>query len=199
MRLEEDAGRARDELLAVLHDLARDGPTQDELDTYRREILGDYYDAPWLLERSGLDELLGRPPSDRREDVIALTSRSVADALGAALETRIVLAPESLAPADGYHDGDDVAVEPVKGRVHRAREGDAQLTVGPEGVTWDDVTSRFESIVAVVRGASGALLLIGRDRSWMELAEEDWEDGAELLAAVAASLPDGIVIPAPCR
>jgi hypothetical protein len=206
--LEKDAGSVRAELLAVLESLARDGPSAAELERtreWRLKRLADSRRAEYRLERYACDELLGAPRGgDEREQLMALTPEGVADALRPALDTLMVLAPESLDALEGFHAYDDEEIAPVGGKRHRARDARSyeELVVGPDGVSWlgdgDPLTVRFAHVCAARRVESG-LKLIERDGTWIELLETDWVGGASLLEAIERALPEEVFVPAPVR
>lgn len=203
---EEDAGRVRDELLAVLDGVARDGPTAGELKRAQTDWLEHL--APDVaadrLQHRVHDELLGVPyrsDGELRREVASMTPATVAAALAASLPTLMILAPRRLAAPPGFDDYDERSPDPVAGTTFASSEegSSVRLILGPEGVSSvgdeDPVTIRFADMCAAFTSDPRSVELISRDGLWLDVDAADWTDGNELLERILKALPPEILVP----
>ena len=210
---DEDAVTVQDALLAIYDELAGDGPTEQEMERDRelfRTAMADDESAPGGLDYLAMNELFGAPVL-YKEDLLAehekVTPAAAAQALAAALETALVLAPEvTPKPARALCDYPWHSKRVVDGKTYRPRglrnRGKAKLIVGEEGLTWfgsdpdRPATVLFSECVAAVHEEGGALTVIDRDMTSIQVHRAQWRGGDEVLRAIEAALPERLFIPA---
>ena len=210
---DEDAATVLDAQLAIYDELAREGPTGEEIERDRelfRTAVADDESAPGGLDYLAMNELFGAPVL-YKEELLAehekATPAAAAEALAAALETALVLAPEGTEkPARALSDYPWYSSGIVEGKAHRPRglrnRGKARLILGEEGISLvgsdpgQVATVRFSDCVAAVHEEGGGLTLIGRDMTPIEVHRAWWRGGDEVLRAIEASIPERLFIPA---
>jgi hypothetical protein len=205
--LDEHAAQVRDELLAVVDDLADEGASAHEIaaeqERYDRSEDDPGHVLRWL--DSGVrDELLGRPLASRaqlREEFYAVDAAAIGNALRAVRESMIVIGPAGVPAGDErLAEWGDWDVSPVEGRAYRARRRNFGRTVIPDVVVGEagvslvpaagaTVTLRFEDCVAVVRSPGGELTLLSVDQSSITITPGALRAGDEVEAAIYAGIP----------
>lgn len=210
-----DAGRVRDELLAVLDELADGGPTEAEL-AWDRSVMSRSLDeqrAPLgILEGGARDLLMGVEPMTRAQllhDREALTADAVATAVRGVLDTLIAVVPTDLRrrPDDRLPEYAPERRDRPDGRVHRPtarwrlwRER-SELHVGEGFLSYrltdpdDALTWRFEDVVAGIPGLSGSLTVVGRDDYSIVIHPHRYQDGLRARDDVAAALGPSRTVP----
>lgn len=208
--LDEHAERVGVELLAILHELADQGPTREELaaECVRRDR-GESEDPESdlaELDAAMTNELLGAPVEEREQLIAerdAVAPEDVAAAMREALATALVIAPFGTRPPREGLTVHAPAEEPIEGREFRpqARRARERVMIGEAGVTLagvegGPVTVRSRPGSFAIKGAGG-WILSDRDGAYIELIcsalrEGDDADrmleelfGAELRAAPA--------------
>ncbi len=205
-------------MVRVLRELAADGPTDEEL-AHDLEGAREHAADPRAVEaevaQTALDALRGRPevpPQERLAQAAAVTPADVADLLRTALPSLLVLVPDDAPPVlPDVEELPPLSSLTLSGRELRRRlrsdaPRGARLVVGPEGVMLRlspqaRVTVRYADCVAVGVGELDHrhLDLVDAGGLTLQVCEQDWRGGPELLTEVEAAvagvprfvLPDG--------
>jgi predicted Zn-dependent peptidase len=199
----------RDALLAVLHELAADGPTDAELAAETATMARGFDERDGrlaFLDIQASEVLFGadvRQPADTMASRGAVTSDEARDALAQSLESLLMLAnsPEMPSPWVTYPAWSSSV---VRGRELRpagfhlpGRGAKERLVVADDGVSvvtpGGALTVRWHDLVAVVHEAPTVRRVIGRDGFIVTVAAEAWRDGAQAVAAIDAAAPSDVV------
>jgi hypothetical protein len=218
-------GAAAKELVAVVRELAADGPTDaevaaatEELDRWTHEperLSGE------LIERA-TEAVLGR--AHREPLTSAVSPDGVAGALRSAVDASgLLVLPEGADVPEGFVPYLPTLARPELGddaRTFRLRRWSSQrvreLVIGGDGIemTGDGgilaATLRFADCVAALHGGDGGRMLVGHDGRVLLLEPDAWYDGGEAVDAVDAAIPAdrhvplgptgaGLAIPRPAR
>jgi hypothetical protein len=214
--LDEDAEKVRAAFLATVDQLARSGPTDEELaeDRVSFDRAMDDPDAGYgELERAAHCDLTGHPfatTAQLRAEMLTATPGSVRDALRSALDSAILMGPLDAAPtglsARQWHNYPAWSTTWVQGeRLDRSdrkypwSKRTEELIVGREGVTWIDqaqrgVTVRYADLVGMVIDSDGARMLHGRDGFRVRVRAADWDHGVQAVAAIDSAVPPELVV-----
>ena len=212
--VDERAATVRTALVRVLDELAEHGPTDEERTLDLELVRGGADDvrgiAGWVASAAS-NELVGYPfetteeSTRKREDA---SSRDVADALAAALETALAVTP----PAGGDRSSRFASYPTrpttgVTGRTHRLRglnlrrePRSMRLVAGREGlalVTREGVATRvrFADCAAALRWPDGSRALWSDDGFYVEVSPADWRDGRTIVRLIDAHVPSDLVVP----
>lgn len=201
-----NSDRVIEETLAVLDELAADGPNDEELDDERRlaeRSLTDPTEVTRELYYATAQHLLGaefRQPAELAAERTALRSEEVAAALRETLDTLLVIAPDDAERPARLAEYPLSSSHAVAGREHRTRGFSLRpkripaLVVGPEGVTLRStpdrhVTARFDDCVAALRYPDGSRTLLTDDGFFLPVDPGLWRDGRDAVRAVDAAIP----------
>jgi predicted Zn-dependent peptidase len=207
-----DAGPVRDALLATLHDLAEHGPTDEELEHEVEQTRREFEDPRTLdgaVAAASERELHGRAfrtSAESLERTRALTREQCAQVLAAALETALLVVPETLAadPPEGFEPWRVPKPEPARpeGRSFREKEtsscrhGRCELVVGEGRLHWTagdgegEVTVPLDRVLALLWSSGDTLTLLTPFGGGFHCCASGYER-EELLAELARALPDG--------
>lgn len=207
--LPEQVPMAAHVLLSTFETLTASGAQDAELATYRRRI-EDVYESPagpiGLLERQARAVLNGRPArsaADSMRLAAEVLPADVAKAAQSLWETMLVAAPYDVPAIQGRmgRAPSFSAMTITGGKVHKPVTGDSPtLTVSDEGVMLtrepgEHVTVRYADAAALLRWNDGKRSLIGGDGFTMVLDPAQWKNGAAVVSAAIASIPDDLVLP----
>jgi predicted Zn-dependent peptidase len=208
-----DAGPVRDALLATLHDLAEHGPTTEELEHEVEQTRRDLSD-PRALEAAAAAcaerELHGRSfrtAAESLERTRAVTPEVAARELAAALETALLVVPETLDgdPPDGFEAWSVPSPEPARpeGRSFREKEtsscrhGRCEIVIGEGRLHWvagdgeGETTVPLDRLLALMWSAGDTLSLMTPFGGGFHFCPSGY-DREELLAELAKQLPGGL-------
>jgi hypothetical protein len=212
--LEQNVHEVRTKLLELLHQLATDGPTSDELAveaTSARKALDDPETLPGFLHYSACEAALGADYRSEEQLVAereALEPRDVADALDAALGSLLLVLPPDVEPPGGLAEYPLSSTAPVEGRAHRpvalpvrrwARR--TRLVAGDDGIAYEDADGtrlavRFDDCVALQRWADGARTIWSRDGFRVYVDPGDWFSGKDVVRLLHERVPPELVVDA---
>jgi zinc protease len=209
--LAEHARAVRDELLAVLEDLAAEGLSADDLEGAKKRAaraLTDPLGLPQHLDRAATNELFGGQFLTKGEllaELDELTSEMIAEALAVILETAIFLVPEGLAPPGRFSKYGDWDVPRVQGREYRLSGSGRQrqstrVITGRDGISLvppqpeEPITILYGDAAAVLRWRRGRRTLLGRDGSWFEIEAATIVDGDRLVSAIDSLFDSSLFI-----
>lgn len=207
--LPEQVPMAAHVLLSTFETLATTGAQDEELAAYRRRV-EDAYESPTgpiaLLERQAhavLNGKLGRSAADSIRLAAEVIPADVAKAAQSLWESMLVAAPWDVPAIQGRMGRvpSFSARAVTGGKAHRPVAGDSPtLTVSDEGVMLtrapgEHVTVRYADAAALLRWNDGKRSLIGADGFTIVLDPAQWKDGAAVVSAVTAHVPDDLVVP----
>jgi hypothetical protein len=193
-------------LLDLLHDLAEQGPTAEELGEevrVTRRHLEDPFGVPSSLHYACCEELFGANAMSREElieELEQVTCEDIASELARAYETMLLIVSPTTTPArelNPYPASSDTRIE---GRRYRPRAfpltsafRSSALFVGADGVSVEAdesrSTVRFEDCLAVLRWPGGSRGLWGRDGFYVHVDPTLWWRGRDAVQAVDAGVP----------
>jgi hypothetical protein len=136
-----------------------------------------------------------------------LTPAAVAEAVGAALASLLVLIPGDTERSAGerFTAYDPATVDAVDGTTYKPggpwgpAAQDQRLVVGADGVTLIDgdgpLTVRYGDCAAAVSNLSGRLTLVDRSGAWVDVVPSFYERGDAALASVRDALDPELVVP----
>jgi hypothetical protein len=207
---DERAGRVADEVWRVVEEIAESGLTAEEIAEHRKRSARMYAEPDSVLselDHAASQTLLGGEPIDTDEvlrELDELTPAATAAAVTEAFERAFFIVPGGIEAVEGFAGFEPVRPEPVDGTAYaydtdfvpagfELRVGDAGLSLirpsdKPLTLLWDE-------LVLGEWAPAGALMLLARDGSWVELPFATME-GDEARKAVVERLPDGIMVPA---
>jgi hypothetical protein len=207
----EDAVTVRDELVAALDAIARDGLTPDEIRRATRsfrESLAIPQAVLGFLNGQAFDQVSGRPLETFEELIAeydALDGAAAGATLAAALGTMLLCAPGD--PASGrWVPYPGWSREVLEGRTFRppglrlpGRKVAQELTVGDAGVTWrsadgSTLTVRYDQCVAYRHWQGDIRELWGADGFRIRILPEEWKDGVEAVRLVDAAIPPELIV-----
>lgn len=198
-----------DGLLAILRELASDGPTQAELDQELAAHLRGYTDRDGrlsLLAVTAHDLLWGGPGlsaeafAQERRDMDPPTA---AAAVRTALDTMLVLAKRS--PVAGLAPYPASSAERVAGREHGpagfflpGRKPKDRLISGPDGLTivldtGELLTVRYQDAVSCEHVDGDSRIVLGRDGIRVGVAAKAWRDGGRIIEDIDRAIPAALV------
>jgi hypothetical protein len=201
----------RDALLAVVDELATDGPTVEELAVETNGFERQFEDRDatlGFLDVAVVDILFGEEPRSAQAILDGRRGVGPADAarvLQASLGSLLVVAGGTPLPPERATPYPSWSVDRVDGREHGpagsflpGRKPKERLFVSPEGLTlvaspteW--VTVRYRDCVAVVHDSDVRRELFGRDGFRVRVDATLWKDGPAVVAAIDAALPRELV------
>jgi zinc protease len=211
--MEDSTTAVQDALLETLRELARHGPTPDEL---RREVelarrrLADTHDVGSSLYYAATTELFGTKPDSPAELIAeheSLTPEDVAHALEEALSTSLLIVPfETKGSVDGFRPYPTSSPRPVAGTQYRRRglrlrrdPSQPQLIVGDEGIATiagdDRGAVRFDECEAALRWPDGTRGLWSTDGFYVEVSPELWRHGREIVDVIDRGVPEELWVP----
>jgi zinc protease len=214
-----DAARVRDELLAVVDDLAEHAPTEEELEADRRRferITLEPDAVPGMLDNRARDVVMGvreTTTAELHRERTELTPDAVAAAMRAALETALLLVPAGTGALGGdrWTRYDPATTEALDGPQYVPNEQwqqfgeDSRLVVGPDGVTistrdgGEPLSVRYADCVALVEHLSGRVTLVDRSGAWVDVSPRVYGDGDEAVATVREAVDPDLVVPLTVR
>jgi predicted Zn-dependent peptidase len=206
-----------DELIAVVRELAADGPTPEELERSAERVRRDFSDPAAIeprLEAELFGELHGRPPRTAEESIAradALTAEQCAATLAEALPTALLVVPAALAGRipDGFKPWqrvDPPARRPA-GPAFREKptsscpHGSCEIVVGADQLYWSagddsaEVSIPYDRLVAVVANAADERHLIAPLYGGLRFTPCAYEDRDGLLAELRRHVPETRFIP----
>jgi predicted Zn-dependent peptidase len=206
-----------DELVAVVRELAADGPTPGELQRSTERVRRDLSDPAAIeprLDAEIFGELHGRPRRTAEESVAradALTAEQCAATLAEALRTALLVVPEALAGRipDGFKPWrrvDPPARRPA-GPAFREKPssscvyGPCEIVVGADQLYWRagdgsaELSIPYERLVAVVANAADERHLIAPLNGGLRFTACAYEDRDGLLAELRRHVPESRFIP----
>ena len=207
--LSTHAEPVRDGLIETLTELARVGPTKDELD---REVvqagrdLADRHNTG-SLHFMATNELLEAPlldPSDLVREWEALAPSDVAAALTNALESALLIVPfDTGGEVPGFAHYPVSSTKTVSGKRYFTgrlrRKKDSQLVAGHEGVRFvfgeESSTVLFDECEALVRRGDGTRALWSTDGFFVYIDPAVWRHGHELAELVDERVPEDRWVP----
>lgn len=207
--LSAHAEPVRDGVVETLSELARVGPTKDELDRevlQARRDLSDRHNTG-SLHFMATNELLGAPMLDSSHLMLeweALEPSDVAAALTHALESALLIVPlDTGGEVPGFAHYPVTSSKTVAGKRYFVgrirREKDPHLVAGPEGVRFvvgeESSVVLFDECEALVRHADGTRMLWSTDGFFIHIDPTIWRHGHELTALVDARVPEGRWVP----
>ena len=206
-----NSDRVVEETLAILHTLAVDGPTEEELDDERRfadRSLTDPTQIPGHLFYATAQHLLGAElvqPAELVRQRKELSGEEIAAALAGTIETLLVIAPPTTARPEQLAEYPLASTDtrqrphlPSSGfRVRRSRL--PQLVLGDEGVTIEvaedrRITARFDECVAVLRYPDISRTLLTSDGFFVGIDPSHWRNGRAAIRAIDAALPAELMV-----
>lgn len=211
--LDEHVEAVCSNVFATLQELARAGPTTSELSEFaeRREAPVDARQLlPSRLDRAAMNELLGADiysEAKLNEEIQQLSPADVASALGNALGTALVIAPEGTASPDTslreYRPWNEEIVEGrtyrlaglrgVRGRANKVIVGDAGVSlVKPDG---DVTTVHADDCSALVYENKDKVTLVGGENSTIWIDTSLFRHGDELMLALIDMVPAELTVP----
>lgn len=214
--LDENVDRVRNILLTTLDDLARTGPTTDELAIELKawvEANRDPLAAPAQLFRRAHSELLGDPlpPADEIErEIGAVTSEKVAAALTEAAASLLLCVPaEGSLPAGRFTPYPLVSPYTVDGkRTRRRRRGlgvrrfegpERELVHGVDGLKLvldeSSITIRYRDVEGLLVIPDGGRGLWSRDGFYAYIDPGLWRDGETIVAEIDRHVSPELAIP----
>jgi zinc protease len=198
-----------DGLLAIVHDLADEGPTTTELAQDVASHVRMYEDRDGRLSLLAItaNEHLWDGPSMTAEQFAeerrAVDPAAAAEAVRDALGTMLVLANRP--PVPGLATYPAASAERVTGREYGpsgfhlpGRRPKDRLVSGPDGLTvvlgtgeW--LTIRYEDVVSCEHVNDDLRLVLGRDGTKIGIDAKAWKDGQRLIEDVDRSIPQELV------
>ncbi len=197
-------------LLTVLEDLARDGPTQEELDRDYEEAARAYASEDAILgdlANAARYELFGEDPKTQQQllsELRDVTPAAQAAILNAALNTSLwVIPPGTQYPTWRFRPFLEWSTTRVQGQRLRRRSGggskDDTLMVAPDGLSLArgdrTITIRFADCAAMLCWESGERVLYGRDGFVLDLTPGEWRNGDRLLSQLDAAVDPARRVP----
>lgn len=205
--LRDRVPRVRNALLAMVDELAEEGPTRQELDRaardYQRSRAGQPELDGWVCYQAA-NELYGRPlrqPAEWAATLAALTAGEVAAALRQGRGTAIMALPSHCPPPDGFALLEPDGGEPVTGHTHGfvVPFSRRRLVAAEEGLTLTDrhgrVTVRFDDCVAVLTWSDGAYVLLGDHGASLLFSPEAFRGGAAVASLIQRRVPHDRWVP----
>lgn len=194
-----------DGLLAIVRELAADGPTDQELGQEMSAYVRQYEDRDGrigLLAATAFDTLWDGPVRTAEqllEERRQVDAPMAATVLSTALETLLVMA--NCEPVEELHAYPSWSPTRVDGREYGpagfflpGRRPKERLFAGPDGITvavnpgeW--LTVRYADCVASVHEAPTIRSLLGRDGMRVGVVAEAWKDGARVIAEIDRAIP----------
>ena len=212
--LPEHVGRVAAGVDSVMSDLAASGATAEELDRHvQRFILGmkEPIAVPGYLTRSVREELLGGRNLSNREiidELSAVDSAGVAQALAAALSTGLLLLPEGHEPPSGrYHRYDVGHHDLVQGIEYKpaairlpGKPPAPRVMVGSDGMSLEDAATKetiniaFSDCVGVVVDPEGSYHFVSRTGQSIILTPHFLRRGVQLIRTLRALIPADLFV-----
>ena len=203
--LPENVTAVRDRLIAVLGELAVDGPKDEELSREREQVareLTDPHSAPMQLFSAGTTELLGAPeqtPADLLDELEQATPASVAAALATALDSALLLTQGEEDPPEGFEPYPVKSPRPIDGRRHRLHgrrlrrsPGSPTLVAAREGVALETPYFRaavpFDECEVVLREGRNRRLW-SSDGFMIDVVAAEWRGGEDIVALIDNHVP----------
>lgn len=178
---------------------------RDVVVTRQREALSAAHADADRLPGCARDLLTGQPIRDLDElrvELDAVTVDDLRDVAGEVADSALLLVPQGhTADWAGFTAAPTASEEAVEGRVHQGTDGEAELTVGADGitVTYGDThsTVRYAACAALLAWPDGARRLIGEDGITLHLEPNLFLPTPNLTVADAAVPPERhVVMPA---
>jgi predicted Zn-dependent peptidase len=208
------APEVRDLLLALLDELAAEGPTADELEAGIEAIHARAADpalAASLLHHHAFEHLVGlpwKPAAESFARLAGVTPAEIAAIVAEALETAVLALPGDLVPPEGsrFHPPPETPGEPaIMGKEFRPRgvffgsARRARFVVGENGVTQiypdgDSTTIRWERCAAVTAWRDGVRGLWGESGWVIYLWPLLWRHGEKAVQLVDELAPPDLVV-----
>jgi zinc protease len=212
--LDDKARATRDGLIAILRELAEDGPSLDELHDSADAIeaaAAEPSEIAGFLHGQASDELSGRPidsPAELVRQRAELTPESAARALAEAMPSLLLTTPEGAGDVmSGLERYPLWSPRRVSGRTHRLRgvhiKGDlrkARMISAAEGISMISpdgqvLTALFSECVALCRWPDGTRGLWTEDGFYVEIDPSYWRGGSEVAQLIDASVTPDLGVP----
>jgi len=201
------------ETIAVLEELAADGPDPEWLErshaASRRYDLDSASGTNWAASCADF-ELVGRPfktHATYAAEREAVTEQVIAAYVADMRQTLLVLGPYSTPVPDGFEEYPLSSTYSIEGRRHRPKSRrdrfrralrSLELIVGDDGVTFvspsGDRYSALYGSLAVHLRARGERTLLSHDGFFITLTADDWVDGAEALQEIDARIASDRIV-----
>jgi hypothetical protein len=210
--LPEHAVQATNGMIAEIAAFAEKGPTGEEVDSFRRQVLSakeHAYASLGAAVGAARDHAFGQPIDEAAIDarVESLEPVDVQDAFVQALDRSVLLVPRNVTVNDArYTRAPTYSTDVVDGRSLRpdrtvppSRDRD-RLIVADNGLSLVDangraLTVRFEHCVCLARWSDGVQELYGLDGFRLRFVPDDWMDSAAAVAAIEAGVARDVVVP----
>lgn len=207
----EQLDAVRDALLAVLDELAADGPTHEELEGEVNGFMRQFDDRDatlGFLDASVMDILFSEEPRtaqsmyERRQ---AVTPAEAADVLREGLASLLIVAGGEPLPADRVSRYPAWSSDEVQGREYGpagfffpGRKPRERLIVGQDGITLraaptELITIRYRDCVAVAHGTATQRELFSRDGFRIPIDAAFWKNGTAIIEAIDSAIPPELV------
>ncbi len=211
--LQDQASAVRLELMQTLDGMAKQGPTQQELDEDMAAFLRHGSDPDSRIQdvaSTAQYELVGMPAvgyAGLIEERRVVTAEGCAAELRQMLDTAILVSPaDSGNPPARFKPYPIYSTHAVAGRTFKNAKDkpwqkSERLVIGPEGISIlskDDlaVTVRWSECVALLGEKNQARVVIGADGFTVRVAPDRWRDGGAALALIESSVPPALRVPA---
>jgi hypothetical protein len=212
--MDPEAASVRDALLTTLDELAGQGPTAEELEWDRAQMLRTFSDPAAIIssiDSNARDLLAGVDPASA-ETIIRerdeLTPQSIAEATAAALESLLAIVPVGVLPSGDrftdYEVGDRAQVE---GTHHAATEDaramgeTSQMILGADGITYLEptqdylLTVRWDDCLGIIPMLSGTISVVSRHGPSIRVYPYRYEHGDTIPGHVARMVPGDRFVP----
>ena len=207
---DQNVPRVAAEALRTIDELADGGPTDEELEDelfHARRYSASREELPSQLFYAAAQSLMGaehQTAASLLAEQERLTSEDVAGSIAAARRTLLVIVPDVPVELAGVAEYPVYSPLRVEGRRFRPpglrlRSGSApELVVGADGASFTfgafRAAARFDECAAALRYPDGSWTLLSRDGYFVVVDPSAWRKGAEAAAAVAAGVPEELVV-----
>jgi hypothetical protein len=193
-------------MLATFEALAEDGGTGAEVGDYARRLRAAYESPSGpaiVLHRQAQNILSARPVREAGEVLRAVSEvdkKAVSEVAGELLGQAIVATPQLIPAVQGRMPRLPLwSAQTITGAEFRSQHSGATLTVGRQGVMLtveggQHVTVRAGATAALLRWNDSKRALIGTDGFAVQLDPAEWQDGADALRSIDASVARSLVV-----
>ncbi len=203
--LDRDSQHVTATVWETLLDIARHGPSEEELEKVKQKALRDFAENTEpersALNRAANEELLGSGFEAEIEldaELAAVTIDAVRERFTSAAEHAILAAPPHVAKPDPCLQEWDPPTHPVQG--HRFAQkgvfGKDSLVVGQKGVALESRGTTHavpsDQIALITCAENGEITVLGEDRLWMTFDPSRFKHAEEIGRAIEALAPGGL-------